>query len=244
MPQYLTGLVIEKNNVVFRGAGQLVAKSANTFSTQNVGVTMGDIPVPGNSNGGAQIDGDFWATPIDDGVYAGFTFTPYNPGGVNSAQPDIQAFPVFKLSQIPPFGSDYWYVVGTTAQYLTASGGGAALPTAISYNGTNVLQTPCQTLCNQNATTGLYFGILGLPTLSGGFNVRLYPYGYFNGVVLTAGSTTGYATPATLLTFLNTSWSNVGTWTLSADNQTLIVTQSAGPGTDQLCASVVSINPS
>lgn len=243
MAQYITGLVIQKNNQVFRGAGQLVVHSAGVFNTQNIGVIMGDIPVPGNSNGGAQIDGDFWAVPVDDGTYSGYNFIPYNPNG-NALQPDVQAFPVFKLSLIPPFGSDYWYVVGTTAQYLTAAGGGTALPTNVVYNSNPLLQTPCQTLCNQNSTSGLYIGVLGLPTISGGINVKYYPYGYFNGVALTTASSAGYATPALLLVFLNASWGNVGTWTLDASGQTLIVTQAAGPGTDVLCASIVSINPS
>jgi hypothetical protein len=244
MAQYISGLVIEKNNHVFLTSGQLLQRSAGTFSTTGIGVIMGDIPVPGNSNGGASIDGDYWAIPVDDGVFGGYNFVPYNPN-VNAVQPDPQAFPVFKLSLIPPFGSDYWIIVGTVAQYLTAAGGGAALPTTVVYNGALLAQTPCQTLCYQNATTGLYYGVLGIPTNSGGINVNYYPYGYFNGVALPLGSSTGYTTVTSLLSFLNASWSSVGTWTLSPDNRSLIVTEgSSAPGTDILCASVVTINPS
>lgn len=241
MPQYLTGLVIRKNNEDFIGDVGVVHSGASILSS-GIGVIVGDIPVPGNSNGGASIDGDFWAIPVNYGTVAGFRFLPYNPatGGVNSVKPDVQAFPVFKLSLTPDFGSDYWYVYGTVAQYLTASGGGAALPVTLA-----VSEAPCQTLCNQNPTSGLFIGNLGIPNLTS--NQRLFPYGYFNGVALPAGSANGYNTPALLLTFLNTAvtgWAAVGTWTLSADNLTAIVTQAAGPGTDTLCAAIVTINPS
>lgn len=235
MPQYITGLVIRKNDMdFFQTVG--VARSAGVISTSGIGVVKGDIPVPGNSNGGASIDGDFWCVPIvDGGVYGGWKFLPYNPGGVNTLPPTAQSFAVTKLSLIPPFGSDYWYVLGTTAQYLTAAGGGAALPLIVPQ-----LETPCQTLCNQNSTTGLYFGILGTPNQTLGWN--FYAYGYFNNVALPALSASGYATLALLLTALNSNWSSVGTWTLNGN--VLVVTQSAGPGTDTLCAQVVLINQS
>jgi hypothetical protein len=240
MPAYLTGLVLRKNNEDYIGnAG--VYKSGGSILSQGIGVIVSDIPVPGSSNTNASIDGDYWAVPINDGVVAGFRYLPYNPavGGVN-AVPLPQAFAVFRVSMNFPGGYDYMYVLGTVAQYNTASGGGAALPLIPPVN-----VTPCQTLCNQNATTGLYIGNVGIPNQSLGQN--FYPYGFFNGVVLPAAAVAGYATPALLLTFLNTAvtgWAAVGTWTLSADNKTAIVTQAAGPGTDVLCAQIVIINQS
>lgn len=239
MPAYITGLVIRRNSSDFLG-NVGVARSAGVISTTGIGVIAGDIPTPGNSNGGAAIDGDYWCVPIvSQGVYGGWKFLPYNSafGGINSVQPDAQAFAVTRISLQPQFGSDDWYILGTTAQYLTAAGGGAALPLVVPVN-----EVACQTLCNQNNTSGLYFGAIGIPTQTLGWN--FYAYGYFNQVALTALSASGYATPALLLTALNASWSGVGTWTLSADNRTLIVTQTAGPGTDTLCAAVVLINQS
>lgn len=247
MAAYITGLVIERNGEVFLGNAS-VYRSAGVILPQGIGVITGDIPTPGNSNGGAAIDGDFWAVPVNDGTLAGFTYLPYNLnfGGVNSVQPNPQAFPVVKISLQPQFGSDYFYVVGTSSQYLTAAGGGAAMPTNIVYGGASVLETGCQTLCNQNATTGLYFAVLGLPTITGPNYVTYYPYGYFNGVALPAAAAAGYATVTLLLAFLNTAttgWAAVGTWTQAA-NGPIIVTEAAGPGTDLLCASIVAINPS
>ncbi len=250
MPAYLTGLVLRKNNEDYIGnAG--VYKSGGSILSQGIGVITSDIPVPGSSNTNASIDGDYWAVPINDGVVAGFKFLPYNAavGGVNNPLiasgnnplgATSQAFAVFKLSMVFPGGYDYMYVLGTVSQYNTAAGGGAALPLIPVPN-----QAACQTLCNQNNTSGLYFGNLGIPNSTIGQN--LYPYGYFNGVALPAAAVAGYATPALLLTFLNTAttgWAAVGTWTLSADNRTAIVTESAGPGTDVLCAQIVIVNQS
>ncbi len=258
MPQYITGLVIRKNNNDFIGDPGVYKSGASIFP-QGIGVIMGDIPVPGNSNGGAAIDGDFWAVPVNYGTFSGYKFLPYNnaPGGQNSVQPDPQAFAVFKLSLQPPFGSDYWYVVGTTAQYLAAAGGGAALPLNISTN-----PAPCSTICNQDptagATNGQFMAILGMPNKAG--NAQYYAYGWFNKAALPSPAATGYATAAALLSFLNTAstpvltngvvtsytggWAIVGTWTLSADNLTAIVKQTAGLGTDVLCAAIININPS
>jgi hypothetical protein len=250
MASYLTGLVLRKNGEDFIGnAG--VYKSGGSILSQGIGVIVSDIPVPGSSNTNASIDGDYWAVPINDGVVAGFKFLPYNAavGGVNNPIPvsatnpigaTAQSFAVFKLSLNYPGGYDYMVVLGTVAQYNAAAAGGAALPLIPVPN-----QAGCQTLCNQNNTTGLYFGNLGIPNSLIGQN--LYPYGYFNGVALPAAAVAGYASPAALLTFLNTSvtgWAAVGTWTLSADNRTAIVTESAGPGTDVLCAQIVIVNQS
>lgn len=248
MPQYITGLVIRKNNSDHTGVSGAY-KSGAVILPQGIGVTMGDIPVPGNDNGGASIDGDFWAVPVNDGPLSGFKFLPYNPsvGGVNNIQPDPQAFPVFKLSLNPEFGSDYWYIVGTVAQYLTAAGGGAALPASIQYNGTPILEAGCQTMCNQNPTSGLFFAAFEVPSIGGGVNVKFHPFGYFNGVKLPAAAAAGYTDVTALLAFLNTAttgWAAVGTWTATADGQTILVTQSAGPGTDKICAQIVAVNPS
>lgn len=241
MAAYLQGLVLRKNNEDFIGNAGVYKSGGNIFS-QGIGVIVNDIPTPGSSNTNASLDGDYWAVPINDGVVAGFKFLPYNPavGGINNTPPSVQSFAVFKLGMVFPGGYDYMFVLGTAAQYNTAAGGGAALPLIPVPN-----QAPCQTLCNQNSTSGLYFGNIGLPNQS--FGQNFYIYGYFNNVALPAAAVAGYATPALLLTFLNTSvtgWAAVGTWTLSPDNRTAIVTQSAGPGTDVLCAEIVLINQS
>lgn len=108
-----------------------------------------------------------------------------------------------------------------------------------------------------NGTLQQYFAVVGLPALI--LNKRYFPYGYFNNIALPGASSTGYVSTTTLLAFLNTAtvttvvngvttytggWAIVGTWTVSLDGLTLIATQTAGPGTDVLCAAVAAINPS
>jgi hypothetical protein len=241
MPAYLPGLVLRENGEDFIGnAG--VYKSGGSIFSQGIGAVKGNIPTPGSSASNAYLDGDYWAVPVNEGVVAGFKYLPYNSavGGVNSVPPDPQSFAVFRLTKERPGGSDYMYILGTQAQYNTAVGGGAALPLIPVPN-----QSPCQVICNQNSGSGLYQATIGIPNQVLGQN--FYPYGYFNGVALPAASVSGYASPAALLTFLNTAttgWAAVGTWTLTPDNKTAIVTQSAGPGTDKICAEIVIINQS
>lgn len=234
MASYIPALVIQRKNTVFiSDQGIAAEKSGSTELVTGLGLYT-EIPTP---DGGGAIDADYWAVPINEGGPTGFKFTPYNPADpVTSIAPDVQAFKVFRIVDFNRGGDDF-YVVGTIAQYITAAGGGAALPLSIS-----TLQVGCQTLCQFN-TNGLYFGVLGLPTLIG--NQRYFPAGYFNGVALPTASSSGYTTTGTLLTFLNTAttgWAAVGTWTVA--NGVLLVSQTAGPGDDVLCAGIFAINPS
>lgn len=237
MATYVTALVLQQNTSVYISpAGPEVEKVASVAAVNMVGIGL-LMPVPTPDNG-AVIDYDAWAIPtVDNGIFTGWTFKPYNlndPAQTNP--PTVQSFAVTRVWD--RLMSDVWVFVGTSAQYLTAAGGGAALPTTL---GNNVFQVACQILCQWNSTNQ-YFGLLALPSLVG--NERYYPFGFFNNVALALGTSTGYISAATLLTFLNTSWTSVGTWSLSADNRTLIVTQTAGPGTDTLCARIGTVNPS
>lgn len=232
---FIPALVIKHNNDVYM----------NT-DTLSVGTIM-DIPTPGS---GAVIDGDFWAVPITDDVVSGFNFIPTSADSTDA--PTAQSFHVFRL--VNRFGNDSWYVRGTT----TAAEGGSpsscgyiqaaadaeccsetpcSLPTDVP------VIAPCQTLCEWDADSK-YFGIFALPTLTG--NSRYYPYGYYNNVLLTAGTSTGYATPTTLLSFLNSgTWGAIGTWSYVDEDETqLKVTLAAGDGTDVICVAIVTVNPS
>jgi len=232
----IPALVLQKNNTLYFGPGVTAEKSGSGEIVVGLGLSS-EIPIPGSVEGG-QIDADYWAVPVSEGYAGGFNYVPYNPSDpVGSVAPDPQAFKVFRIYNL--LRSDYWYVVGTVAGYVTAAGGGAALPTTVS-----TLQAGCQTLCEFDENNK-YFAIFALPTLSG--NKHYFPYGYFNGVALPAANAAGYANKTDLLTFLNTAvtgWAAVGTWTVSTDNLTLRVEQTSGPGTDKICAQVAAINPS
>ncbi len=232
----IPALVIKHNNDVFENTDTLTA-----------GVIM-DIPTQG---AGAIVDGDFWAVPITDGVVSGFNFIPTS--AVDTNAPTSQSFHVFRLAS--RFGNDSWYVRGTTTSaasgspsecgYIQAAADAeccsatpCSLPTDIP------VLAPCQTMCEFDSN-GKYFAQFALPTLTG--NLRYFPYGYFNGTLGDAGSATGYVSPTTLLSFLNSgSWGAIGTWTYadSPTNTILKVTQSAGAGSDTICLVVTTVNPS
>lgn len=258
MANYITAIVIQKNNSVFiREDGinaEKIPGSPGEYAT-GLGVSM-EIPCPDNSSSG-QIDGDFWAVPVNEGLPAGFNYIPYNPAELNQTPPTPQSFAVVKISSNA--SSDDWYVLGTSVQYIASCNaccGVTPVPMPTIY--ALPLQPGCQVMCNwNNGTLQQYFAILGLPALN--FNRRYYPYGAFNNILLPTANSVGYVSTTTLLAFLNTSttvstvngvttytggWGIVGVWTVSADGLTLTATQAAGPGTDLLCASVASINPS
>lgn len=258
MANYITAIVIQKNNSVFIRENGINAEkipgSPGEYAT-GLGVSM-EIPCPDNSSSG-QIDGDFWAVPVNEGLPSGFNYAPYNPADPDAAPPTPESFAVVKISSNA--SSDDWYVLGTSVQYI-ASCNACCGDTPVPMPGifSLPLQPGCQTMCQwNNGTLQQYFAVVGLPDLL--FNKRFYPYGYFNNIQLPLATSTGYISTTTLLTFLNTAtvtsvvngkttysggWGIVGTWTVSADFLTLIATQNPGPGTDVLCAAVAAINPS
>jgi hypothetical protein len=258
MANYITAIVIQKNTSVFiKEAGinaEKIPGSPGEYAT-GLGVSM-EIPCPDNSSSG-QIDGDFWAVPVNEGVVAGFNYVPYNPADTSAVAPTPESFAVVRISSNA--SSDVWYVLGTSVQYIASCNaccGTTPVPMPGIYS--LPLQPGCQTMCQyNNGTDQQYFAVLGLPALIN--NQRYYPYGYFNGIALPLATSTGYVSTTTLLAFLNTAtttsvvngvttysggWAIVGTWTVSADHLSLIATQTDGPGTDVLCAAVAAINPS
>lgn len=238
MPAYIPALVLQKNDSVYIStAGISVQKSGGSDIVTGLGLAT-EVPTP---EGGAVIDSDYWVTPVGEGVLSGISFTPYNAADpIGSIAPSAQSFKACRIYN--RFASDYWYIVGTIAQYITADGG-AALPTTIT-----TLLAAYQKMCEFDANNK-YFAIFQLPTLQFP-NDRYFPYGYFNNVALPAGANTGYLTTGTLLTFLNANWTNLGspvtaiTWTLSADGLTLLGEEANGGGTDVIAAQIVAINPS
>jgi len=228
MASYILGLAIQKNNIQFINGDNSVGASFQ-------------IPTPDN---GGVIDGDFWALPVNEGVYGSWTYQPYNPANSEEATaPNPFAFAVVRISNSKT--SDYFYVIGTAAKYVTAAAGGTALPTTFP----NVIHTEpllpaCQTLNTVNPTSGLYEMTLGIPSLAAG--EKLYAFGYFNGTDLTSLSSSGYTDAAALLSALTSNWASTvgGTFTKTSDNLTIILTQSAGSGTDVFCGAIIAINPS
>ena len=156
--------------------------------------------------------------------------------------------------------SDTFIVVGTSTQYLTASAGGAAMPSNLAYlNGT---ANPYNTAYRIHATDLLYatqtvYGVdangnativLAIPALSG--SLELFPFGNINGVEAYSTATlegTTYSSAANLLTFLNEHWNIVNgvdiTWTLSSDNLTAIGTITNFTTTVVFGGGIIAVNP-
>lgn len=222
---YTPALVIQQDTYIFRNGDASFGK-----------ITL--IPTPAS---GGMVDHDYWATPVlGDGIVGtGFTYTPTESSSL--VKPDIQSFHVVRIIMQTNQSnvSTTWYAVGNSQQYLNASADaeGHTSPPFVMPQ-TLASFVPSQVICNQN-DAGDYFGILAAPIPLG--SGKYFAKGYFNGVALTALSGAGYASAATLLTALQSSWSNVGTWTKTADNQTFIVTQTSGSGTDVLEAAITII---
>jgi len=233
MASSITALVLEKNDNVFIN------------SEVSVGAIM-QVPTP---DGGAFVDGDYWAVPINFGVYGGWNLIPYNLSNpAENTAPTIDSYAVTRISKNPlPSGTSDWYVIlGTSTAYITASNGGTALATVWpSRSHTEDLLPVCQVM-DQVDANGNYFATLGIPSkdLDPTTIETYFPFGSLNGVELTAATANGYSTTAALLSFLNTSWSSVGTWTKTSDDLTLVATQTNGSGTDVFCGGIITITPS
>ncbi len=240
MASYIPAFCIEKNDNVFIN------------SAVSIGAIF-EVPTPDN---GAYVDGDLWAVPINDGVYGGFNYQPYNPANpAENVAPTIDSVACVKISATN--SSDWFIILGTAAAYVTAAGGGAALAQVWPTRSHTIPLLPtCQTM-DQTDANGNYIAVLGLPNIT--VNHNLFPFGNINGFALPAATANGYGNKVTLLSFLNTAttnsgtatapvyaggWGIVGTWTVSADGLTLVATQTGGSGTDIFCGGVISIQPS
>lgn len=220
---FISALVIKHNNDVYQTPDLVVGKTML-------------IPTPGS---GAVLDGDFYAVPINDNIVDGFNFEPTTAG--NTTPPNAQSFHVVRL--MSRFGNDIWYVRGTSVEYTAAAADAeccaadpAAMPTTVP------ALAPCQVMCEWD-TNSKYFATFALPSLTG--NLRYYPYGYFNNAALFTAASTGYATKAALLAFLNSAWTSVGVWSWAdVGETTLKVTQAAGSGSDTVCVLFDTVNPS
>lgn len=222
---------------------------------------IGDSIIVPSLTDGAWIDGDYYAVPVNFGVYTGWNFVPYNPADSPRDVLPLWGIPVTKLSMTN--NSDTFIIVGTSAQYVTASGGGAALPTNLAYlNGT---ANPYSTAYRIHATDLLYAVqnvngvdvngnaaiLLSVPPIPNASGLQLLPFGNVNGVEAYSTATlagTSYASPASLLTFLQTHWATLNgvniTWTLSVDNLTAIGTITNFTTSVSFGGGIVLVNPS
>lgn len=191
-------------------------------------------------------DPNYWAVPIkDSGI---FTNIEYIPVALSPTPPTFDSFNVFRVRD--KLSGYFWIIYGTQQNFVsscsTCCGAGTIPMPNTSVGGVVINIAPCDTLDIQNAS-GQYYSVTALPPLVG--SETYFPYGSYNNAALPAASGSGYGTPAALLTFLNTNWTNVGSpnatfvWTLSADsNPTLTAT--GGYQGDSLCIVISTIGAS
>ena len=239
MAKTITGLALIKNDIQYVNSATS-AGSIQQIPTPESGVTVVDV----------------WAIPVNSGVYAGWRLLAYNPSNpVEAVAPTVSSIACCQVNST--ISSDWFVVLGTSSAYITAANGGSALPIVWpNLSHTKALLPACQVL-NTTDANGKYVATLGVPSI--GFGENWFPFGNWNGFNLPAATANGYANMTTLLAFLNTAttnsgtatnpvyaggWAIVGTWTSTGDFLTLIATQTAGSGTDVLCANVIGIQVS
>ncbi len=184
----------------------------------------------------------YWAVPIkDNGIFTTLQYIlMVDNGRVSVPQPTFDSFPIFRVRD--KLSGYNWWIYGTKDNFLNSCNSSGVVPMP-GIDGQFVpMIAPCQLLCDLQNSSGAYQAIFALPTLVG--HEALYPYGSYNNVAWATASGAGYATPAALLTYLNTTWTQGGTvsWSLTADNMTLIAT--GGALGDQNCTVITTIGPS
>lgn len=221
----------------------LVIQLNNTIIISNDQVIGQVLQVPCRND--FQDDPNYWLVPVkDNGIFT--TLTPVPAYGVYAVAPTFDSIPAFRVRD--KLSGYTWWIYGSNQQFTLACStccGSAAIPMPGSDGSIIIKIAPCDTLCVANAL-GKYYSVTGLPTLVG--HEAYFPYGAYNNVALPAASGSGYSTPAALLAFLNSNWTNIGSpnttfvWTLSPDNMTL--TGTGGFFGDQLCVIVTTVGTS
>lgn len=181
---------------------------------------------------------NYWLVPVkDSGVFSTLTPVPA-VGDYAITGPTYDSIQVFRVRD--KLSRQTWWVYGTWQNFI-ASCATCCGDAAVSMPGTTgtavaVHIAPCQVLCIIN-DSGDFYGVFGIPTLSAG--ERFFPYGSLNNVAFTSGSASGYPDIASLLVFLNASWTGF-VWTNTGN--TLFAT--GGDENDSLCVTILNINPS
>ncbi len=190
------------------------------------------------------IDKDlYWFMPVkDQGIFSGFQAIMAR--GNDSAQPTFDSIRVQRVRD-KLTNYDWWFYVNTADDFNNSCNtccGDATIPMP-GLTGFNPVIAPCQTLCDMVDANGSLYAIFGLPTLAAG--QQYYAKGSFNNVALSSSSSS-FASTGTLLTYLNSNWTNIGSpnttfvWTLNGT--TLQAT--GGHVGDSLCVTIYAILPS
>jgi hypothetical protein len=195
---------------------------------------------------------DGWAIPIkDNGIFTAFEMV--HKAGDFLSQPTFDSIPVFRVED--KLSNSWWWIYGNKANFLQSSStccGDSPIPMPGTSSSVDLLVAPCQTLDNTYVdTSGNRKAVFALEALGAG--QKYYPYGGYNNVTFTAGSSSGYDL-AGLEAFLQVSWSSPSTspavtiaWAFVTDSNgitTVTATVTGSTWGDQLCVNFSLIAPS
>lgn len=186
---------------------------------------------------------DRWAVPISDsGIFTNFDYSTLRAGAYIASPPTVDSLPCFLIKERRQ--NKYWYIFGELTDLMAAgnvpNGGPTYLMQGIveaqdPYNSPRnaFIVDPSlfpriiipQTKVYLLNISAIPYVIFSLPTQG---SKNYFPQGIFNNAYMPAANSSGYPTPSSLLAFLNSNWSSLGsntvTWSLSVDNVTLFAT--------------------
>ena len=135
--------VLQKNNFAF------VCNPCGGYG-QNVPIPAGDQASP---------ETEYWAVPVNEEYFQGFRYDVYQSG---VAAPTIDSIRCFKL--VNTLNGDYFYVVGTVAQYSVYAAACCDASPVPSYLTTLGPIAACQDTCTSDGTN--YDAFFAVQTLS------------------------------------------------------------------------------
>jgi len=173
----------------------VLQKNLDQFVCSPCGGYGQTLPVPAGSQ--AQTGSEYWAVPVNQDYFQGFRYEVYVSG---LAAPTIDSIRCFKLTNT--LNSDYYYVVGTVAQYsvyAAACCDASPIPSYITALGPIA---SCQDTCTSDGTNyDAFFAVETLADVPGGKFVATVSVDGTG--ILQQTFAAGSASIAALITYLN-----------------------------------------
>lgn len=180
----------------------VLQKNLNSFISGPCAGSYGTtLDVPAGAN--ATPESEYWAVPITDPYFVGFRYV------VATTAPTSDSIKCFKL--INTQTNDYFYVVGTIAQWSALAAACCDASPIPSYLTTlPAIAAQCQDTCTQDGTN--YDAFFAAPALTGSGTPKYVVQARIDDTVLHQTYATGSTSLANLITYLNTNLAVGGTW--------------------------------
>lgn len=183
----------------------VLQKNLNSFISGPCAGSYGTIlDVPAGAN--ATPESEYWAVPVTNPYFVGFRYV------VAEDAPTSDSIKCFKL--INTQTNDYFYVVGTIAQWSALAASCCDASPIPSYLTTlPAIAAQCQDTCTQDGTN--YDAFFAAPALPAG---RYVVQARIDNTVVAQTYATGSTSLANLITYLNSHIAVSGTWSNPAGN--------------------------